>query len=88
MKVELLNFYSNVTKCKVCQMEGLAICLLCYDTYGQFWYKVCRVVLLYLLGELVEFIGIWITLLKTCVCPYENTPRCSFDIVRQFITFL
>jgi len=82
------KFYSNVTKYKVCQMEGLAMLLLYYDTHGQFWYKVCRIVLLYLVGELVEMIGLWISLLKTCVCPWENTRRGSFDIVRQFIAFL
>jgi len=60
MKIELLSFYSNVSECKVCQMEGLAMCLLCYDTHGQFWYKVCRIVLLCLVGELVEVIGLWL----------------------------
>jgi hypothetical protein len=50
------------------QMEGLAMWLLYYDTCEQFWYKVCRIVLLCLLGELVEMIGLWISFLKNCVC--------------------
>ena len=36
INVELLNFYSNVTKCEVCQIEGLAMWLLYYDIHGQF----------------------------------------------------